>query len=105
MVDREGRFDLKIPDFVVEQLQLVQSLEPILSKLRTIMGSEPQLRTHNVVFAPVGSKAQQWHTDDSMKQKRPYRYFTILIHLNSLDNLCGGTEVWSDKGNKGDLVS
>lgn len=105
MIDRDGRFDLKLPDFVVQALKLNEVLNPLLEKLRTIMGSEPQLRTHNVVFAPVGSKAQQWHTDDSiMKQRRPYRYFTILIHLNSLDSKCGGTEVWSDKLNRGDLI-
>lgn len=39
-----------------------------------------------------------------MVQKRPYRYFTILIHLNCLDNRCGGTEIWIDSKNKGDLV-
>ncbi len=105
MVDRDGRFDLKLPDFVVSALSLNELLAPILTKLRTIMGSEPQLRTHNVVFAPVGSKAQQWHTDDhAMKQRKPYRYFTVLIHLNSLDSNCGGTEVWSGKLNRGDLV-
>jgi hypothetical protein len=105
MIDRVGRFDLKLPDFVVQQLKLTELLSPILEKLRPIMCSEPQLRTHNIVFAPVGSKPQQWHTDDSaMKQRKPYRYFTILIHLNSLDSKCGGTEVWSDKLNRGDLI-
>lgn len=105
IVDREGRYDLKLPDFVVEQLHLRERLEPILEKLRTVMGSTPKLRTHNVVFVPVGSKSQEWHCDQSMVQKRPFRYFTILIHLNSLDNRCGGTEIWIDSLNKGDLVS
>lgn len=104
IVDRDGRYDLKLPDFVVEQLNLSQRLEPILEKLRTIMGSTPKLRTHNVVFVPVSSRSQEWHYDHSMVQKKPFRYFTILIHLNSLDNRCGGTEIWIDSKKKGDLV-
>jgi hypothetical protein len=105
MIDRDGRFDLKLPKFVVDQLDLGKIIEPILEKLRPIMCQNPTLRTHNIVFVPVGSRPQQWHTDDSMKQKKPYRYFTILIHLNPIDAKCGGTEVWIDKTNKGDLVS
>lgn len=101
-----GRFDLKLPDFVVEHLRLPTLLEPITNKLRTIMGKNPTIRTHNIVFAPVGSRCQQWHADDDMKMKKPYRYFTILIHLNPLDVNCGGTEVWlgSEETGKGDLV-
>ena len=50
-----GRYDLRLPDYVIEQLGLVEALQPILSRLETIMGSpKPQLRTHNVVFVPVG---------------------------------------------------
>lgn len=64
----------------------------------------PQIRTHNVVFVPVGSKAQQWHTDDEMKKRKIHRYFTILIQLNSIDSHCGGTEIWMDKLDRGDLV-
>jgi hypothetical protein len=99
-----GRYDLKLPDFVVEALKLEEKIEPILNKLRGIMGPKPEIRTHNVVFVPVGSYAQQWHADDCMKKRKQPRYFTILIHLNSLDTGCGGTEVWSDKKNCGDLV-
>lgn len=97
---------MKLPEFVVEELRLNEILEPILSKLRSVMGTPvPQIRTHNVVFVPVGSHSQQWHTDDSMKKHKAHRYFTVLIHLNSLDNLCGGTEVWSDERQLSDLVS
>lgn len=50
-----GRYDLRLPDYVIEQLGLVEALQPILSRLETIMGTpKPQLRTHNVVFVPVG---------------------------------------------------
>lgn len=106
LVDREGRFDLKLPDFVVEELHLEEKLQPILNKLRTIMGTpKPQIRTHNVVFVPVGCYSQQWHADDNMKKCKQPRYFTVLIHLNSLDFGCGGTEVWSDKYKRGDMVS
>ena len=34
-----------------------------------------------------------------------HSYFTILIHLNSIDDLCGGTEIWSKAVKRGDLVS
>jgi ectoine hydroxylase-related dioxygenase (phytanoyl-CoA dioxygenase family) len=96
---------LKLPNFVIQKLKLNEVLEPILSKLRTIMGTPlPQIRTHNVVFVPVGSKAQQWHMDDSMQQRKVHRYFTILIQLNTIDSECGGTEVWIDKYKKGDLI-
>ena len=65
-----GRFDIKIPKFVVEELQLERVLEPILSRLRSIMSPHrtPLLRTHNIIFAPMGSAAQTWHFDDSVKQ-------------------------------------
>ncbi|KAJ1389047.1 hypothetical protein B484DRAFT_409455 [Ochromonadaceae sp. CCMP2298] len=63
----------------------------------------PQLRTHNVVFCPVGSGVQEWHVDDKIKQSKTPRYYTILIHLNPLDSHCGGTEVWMKKEKKGDL--
>jgi hypothetical protein len=40
---------------VIEELQLEARLEPILSRLQSIMGSpKPRVRTHNVVFVPVG---------------------------------------------------
>lgn len=56
-----GRFDLRIPDFVVDELKLTTVLEPLLSLLRSIMTvgkKAPTLQTHNVVFVPVGSKEQ-----------------------------------------------
>jgi hypothetical protein len=33
------------------------------------------------------------------------RYFTILIHLNPVDSFSGGTEIYSKKVKKSDLVS
>jgi hypothetical protein len=64
-----GRFDLKIPHFVVEELQLEKVLNPILSRLRKIMGTPiPKIRTHNVVFVPVGCPPQAWHCDDTLKE-------------------------------------
>ena len=65
-----GRFDIKIPLFVVRELRLEELLEPILSRLKTIMNPRrtPLLRTHNIIFAPVGSDSQTWHFDDSRKQ-------------------------------------
>jgi hypothetical protein len=91
---------------VVDQLELDKVLGPILEKLSTIMGTPtPQVRTHNVVFVPVGSKPQKWHVDDTVREGKTHRYFTILIHLNSLDSCCGGTEMWIEKQQCGDMVS
>jgi len=107
IIIRGGRYDLKLPEFVVKELKLNEILEPILDKLRTIMGiPKPEMRTHNVVFAPVNSECQKWHFDDSKREGKYHRYFTILIHLNTLDADCGGTEIWSGKGNvhRGDLI-
>jgi hypothetical protein len=102
-----GRFDLKLPSFVVDELRLPELLEPILTQLRQIMrtSSPPKLRTHNVVFAPVGSKAQSWHVDDSLRSRNNvHSYFTILIHLNPIDDKCGGTEIWSKSLKRSDMV-
>lgn len=102
-----GRFDLKIPPWVVEALHLDDILQPILLKLNEIMktSSPPKLRTHNIVFAPVGSKSQSWHVDDSMRSRNNvYSYFTILIHLNPIDDKCGGTEIWSKTLKRSDMV-
>jgi uncharacterized Zn-finger protein len=52
---------MRIPEFVVEKLKLTSVLEPLLSHLRSIMAvgkKVPELRTHNIVFVPVGSKEQ-----------------------------------------------
>ena len=99
-----GRYDMKIPDFVIEQLQLNQILEPVLERLRSIMTTPiPQIRTHNLVFVPVGCEPQAWHCDDTLKS-RIYRYFTILIHLNPIDSMCGGTELWEKSVRRGDMV-
>jgi hypothetical protein len=101
-----GRYDLRLPQFVVDQLQLDAVLGPILEKLSSVMGTPaPQVRTHNVVFVPVGSKPQKWHVDDTVREGKTHRYFTILIHLNSLDSCCGGTEMWIEKQQCGDMVS
>ena len=105
VAERAGRYDLRLPDYVVEQLGIIGRLQPILDRLMTIMGlPKPFLRTHNVVFSPVGSVGQDWHVDDTIRQGKVYRYFTILIHLNSIDDRCGGTEIWSDKLQRSDLI-
>eukprot|EP01039_Chlorochromonas_danica_P006704 gene6704-7412_t len=104
MVDREGRYDLKLPDYVVDHLGLAAVLQPILAKLSTVMRGQPTLRTHDVVFAPVSSPSQKWHYDDCADQRTPYTYYTVLISLNPLDSGCGGTEIWIDKLNRGDLI-
>ena len=103
LIDRNGRYDMRLPDFVVEHLGLTEKLQPILDLLKTVMGTPtPQIRTQNVVFAPVGSEAQAWHIDDT--PAKIHRYFTILIHLNPIDEHCGGTEVYSKQLMKGDMV-
>ena len=105
VIDRDGRYDIRLPDFVVEELGLPGILEPILNKLRTIMGTpKPVLRTHNVVLAPVGSTEQLWHTDDTLKEGKVHKYFTILIHLNPIDSDCGGTEIWYKDTMRGDMI-
>jgi hypothetical protein len=106
-VDGPGRYDLQLPEFVIDELRLDSLLSPITALLATIMRTSPvpSMRTHNVVFAPVHSPSQQWHYDDTSDQRKPYRYFTILIHLNALDKGCGGTEIWMEASEKGDLVS
>lgn len=101
-----GRYDIRLPDFVVDQLKLQTYLEPILSKLRSVMGTpRPVIRTQNLVFVPVGSPPQEWHCDDTIKAPKNARYFTILIHLNPIDSMSGGTEIWMKTAKKGDLVS
>lgn len=96
---------MKLPDFVVDQLDLVKVLQPVLDLLETIMSTpKPQLRTHNVVFVPIGSKPQKWHIDDAANDRKLHKYFTILVHLNSLDSNSGGTEVWMEKQQCGDLL-
>ena len=105
VINRGGRFDMKLPDWVVDELNIPQLLQPILDRLKTIMGTPvPSIRTHNVVFAPVGSPAQAWHMDDSMQEGKRFRYFTVLIHLNPIDDECGGTEIWSKKTQRGDMI-
>lgn len=100
-----GRYDIRLPDFVVDQLNLQSYLEPILSKLRSVMGTpRPVIRTQNLVFVPVGSPPQEWHCDDTIKAPKNARYFTILIHLNPIDSMSGGTELWIENAKKGDLV-
>jgi len=86
IVNRGGRWDITLPKFVVDQLELPKLLEPITRRLCSIMKQSPapQLRTHNIVLAPIGSLAQQWHSDDTMSKLQQHRYFTILIHLNTI---------------------
>ncbi len=68
-------------------------MEPILARLRRLMGTpEPRVRTHNIVFVPVGSPPQALHCDDTLKEG-VYRYFTLVENLDPLDSLCGGTEL------------
>ena len=107
LTNREGRYDLRIPDYVVDALGLNDILEPITSRLQSIMGTPtPIIRTHNIVFVPAGTEAQGWHADDSLKEVKlkKHRYFTVLIHLNPIDHKCGGTEIWSREQQVGDLV-
>ena len=57
---------------------------------------------------PVNTEPQQWHADDNIREgkgERHHRYFTILIHLNTIDNNCGGTEIWSRLQQVGDMVT
>jgi hypothetical protein len=102
-----GRYDITLPSFLVEELKLNELLKPITDRLQPWMLQHPlaQIRTHNIVFAPVGSREQAWHSDDSLHTPVKHRYFTILIHLNTIDSDCGGTEVWSKQMQRGDLVS
>ena len=68
----EGRFDMRIPQYVVENLKLAEVLEPLLSHLRTIMPlgkKKPELRTHNIVFVPVGSKEQVCLTAEMLSKR------------------------------------
>lgn len=104
LIYRGGRYDLRLSDDLVRELSLDAKLEPILAKLRTIMGPHPLVRTHNVVFCPVGSECQKWHFDDTKTKLKKERYFTILIPLNLIDENGGGTEVWSKPLNRGDMV-
>lgn len=104
LINRGGRYDLRLPDDLVHELRLDDMLKPILDKLRTIMGPHPTVRTHNVVFAPVGSECQKWHFDDTKTQLKKQRYFTILIPLNLIDENAGGTELWSRLLKRGDMV-
>ena len=99
VIDRQGRYDMKLPDFVVDASNVSHYLEPLLKKLRTIMGpKEPRIRTHNVMFVPVGCKNQAWHTDDRKRTDRKYsKYFTILVQLNDIDDACGGTELYDTR--------
>ena len=100
VVHRGGRFDLKMPTWVVDKLHLADILESLLRVLREIMDVEPQIRTHNVVFVPKNSHEDQaWHLDDvENKKNSKHKYFTILIHLNPIDERCGGTEYVNAKG-------
>lgn len=101
-----GRFDIRIPDFVVSELGIEEKLQEILDRLATIMStsSPPRIRTHDIIMAPVGSVEQPWHVDDAVRKGKKHRYFTILIHLNPIDSMCGGTEVWSKSLKRGDMV-
>lgn len=94
---------MKLPRYVVEQLTLSVILEPILSYLRTIMPVSPSpiLRTHNVVCVPMNAPSQPWHYDHESEEDNSY--FTILINLAIAKN-CGGTEIWNEELEEGDLV-
>lgn len=47
-----GRYDLQVPDYVVQALKIDEILEPVLHRLDSIMQPRPFIRTHNIVFAP-----------------------------------------------------
>lgn len=101
VVHREGRYDMKLPGWVVEELHLGDILEAVLKVLREVMAPGAQLRTHNVVYVPRDSPVNQpWHMDDKPTgDPRVHKYFTILVHLNPTDARCGGTEVRDGDGN------
>ena len=71
IVDRQGRYDMKLPEFVVRELKLEEILAPVLALLDTVMVTtkKAHLRTHQVVFCPVGSEDQIWHVDDCQRKK------------------------------------
>lgn len=76
-----GRFDMRIPEFVVEELKLSTVLGPLLTLLKSIMSvgqRAPELRTHNVVFVPVGSK-EQVNFHFSGKKIEPFCCIFVLI--------------------------
>lgn len=96
---------MKLPSFVIKQLEISNLLEPILSYLRRIMTKNPIIRTQNIVCVPIGSPRQNWHYDFAENLEDAHSYFTILIHLNHLDEKCGGTEIWNNLSQKFELVS
>ena len=62
---------------------------------------EPRIRTHNIMFVPVGCKNQTWHIDDRKPTNPKYsKYFTILVQLNEIDDACGGTELYDSQTKK-----
>ena len=88
---------MKIPDFVIDSLDLNKLLDGIVAKLETIMGREtlpclhllqrmiscftlsqgkprPQIRTHNIVYVPIGTRPQAWHMDDTLSCGKLYRF-------------------------------
>jgi hypothetical protein len=74
MVNRDGRFDLQVPDFVISALGMDILLAPMLELLATVMGQpKPAMRTHNIIFVPVGSGAQRWHFDDCLRMQKAHR--------------------------------
>lgn len=100
---------MPLPLYVVEELNLLEHLEPILSRLSSIMlpSPVPKIKTHNIIFAPVGSACQQWHADDVLYRPSAngkHRYFTILIHLNPINSNCGGTEIYNKQSKTYDMV-
>lgn len=102
-----GREDMKLPSFVIEQLEISNLLEPILSYLRRIMTKNPIIQTQNIVCVPIGSPTQNWHYDfaENLNHfEEAQSYYTILIHLNHLDEQCGGTEIWNNLSQKIELV-
>lgn len=100
---RGGRYDMKMHNWIVQELHLEDILECLLRVLRDIMCAKPkpQIRTHNFVYVPKHSHEDQtWHMDYRENKSSKHNYFTILIHLNPIGEKGGGTEYINVKGKR-----
>lgn len=101
-VTREGRFDMALPRFLVDELRLEERLAPLIARLRNVARKRPSpdFRTHDLVRVPAGGMDQRWHMDHAEKEgTRRYGYFTILVGLNKIPPECGGTQIRTGSGN------
>ena len=83
---------MRLPEFVIEKLKLKDVLEPLLTHLRSIMivGKKvPELRTHNIVFVPVGSHEQVTESNISSNfLTSQFLNFSILRFFDFLVTCC-----------------